>query len=173
MGDFNVFPDSQEVKPLAEGGWELVQSHTIDNIYVLSQNAWSKTDVNIKDTGISDHKPIDAIISFFDYPNIAWLKSVSITELDLDNEAVTIENNGNVNINMSGWELTESNGNKTFIFPSGFILEKGAAVQIMSGKNAAGNGKTTLLWSTDEIWASGDTCCLYDNLGRIVSDNTP
>ena len=65
MGDTNALPNSQEVKYLTQGGWELVQSETIDNIFMLSKQAWSKAPISIMDTGISDHKPVGATISFY------------------------------------------------------------------------------------------------------------
>ncbi len=83
MGDINAFPSAPEVKYLTQGGWELVQSETIDNIFVLSKLAWSKENICfspdasatncIEDSGISDHRPVGAVISFFDAPNPIYI----------------------------------------------------------------------------------------------------
>ncbi len=89
MGDINSLPSYSEVKYLTQGGWELVQSETIDNIFVLSRQAWSAKPMCIisniplpncaLDTGISDHRPVGATISFYDSPNSSGIPS-SLTQ---------------------------------------------------------------------------------------------
>jgi endonuclease/exonuclease/phosphatase family metal-dependent hydrolase len=79
MGDINSLPSDAEVGYLTAGGWELVQSVGLDDIFVLSRQAWSakRTCFSenasnpdcILDTHISDHNPVGATISFYDLPN--------------------------------------------------------------------------------------------------------
>jgi len=79
MGDINSLPSDAEVGYLTAGGWELVQSVEVDDIFVLSSQAWSAKrmcfSINasnpgcILDTHISDHNPVGAILSFYDLPN--------------------------------------------------------------------------------------------------------
>jgi endonuclease/exonuclease/phosphatase family metal-dependent hydrolase len=83
MGDLNALPWSEEVKYLTLGGWELVTGEGIDNIFVLSNTAWSRGkicfqrglsgDGCIGDAGISDHLPVGAVVSFYDFPNTSSL----------------------------------------------------------------------------------------------------
>ncbi len=79
MGDINTCSNCADAKYLTVGGWELVQSETIDNIYIKSNGSWSASPVCfstsasqagcVLDTRISDHKPVGATISLFDSPN--------------------------------------------------------------------------------------------------------
>jgi endonuclease/exonuclease/phosphatase family metal-dependent hydrolase len=79
MGDINTCSNCADAKYLTVGGWELVQSETIDNIYVKGNLSWKATPICfstsssqadcILDTRISDHKPVGATITFFDLPN--------------------------------------------------------------------------------------------------------
>jgi endonuclease/exonuclease/phosphatase family metal-dependent hydrolase len=79
MGDINSFPQSPDTDYLLKGGWELVQNTSVDNIFVLSKQAWSAkpmcftSNTSIPncaiDTGISDHRPVGAIFSLYDSPN--------------------------------------------------------------------------------------------------------
>ncbi len=71
-----------------------------------------------------------------------------ITALDKSSnpEKVTITGSGN----LSGWYMFSENGNERFIFPEGFVLN--GSVDVQSGPAATGNGTTTLLWTTENIW---------------------
>jgi hypothetical protein len=70
MGDINTFPHSAEAVYLNQGGWLLVKSETIDDIFVLTDQDVSAKNICIStdksmpdcvlDTGISDHKPVAA-----------------------------------------------------------------------------------------------------------------
>jgi endonuclease/exonuclease/phosphatase family metal-dependent hydrolase len=90
MGDINTLPNYVDARYLTDGGWELVQSETIDNIFVLSRQAWSAKPICfssnasspdcIMDTGISDHKPVGAIISFYNFKNTVS-PSLSLTPI--------------------------------------------------------------------------------------------
>jgi len=94
MGDTNTGPGNQDAKYLINGGWELVRSEGIDNIFVLSNQAWQAEPIcfatNIYnpdcfvDTRISDHKPVGAILSFYDYQN-PFSPSVSPIPAPVDN----------------------------------------------------------------------------------------
>jgi endonuclease/exonuclease/phosphatase family metal-dependent hydrolase len=93
MGDTNSLPDSFEAKYLTQGGWELAQSHFIDNIFVLSRQAWSATPICfttnrntpgcVLDIGLSDHEPVGATISFYISQNTNY-QTFSPTPLPLN-----------------------------------------------------------------------------------------
>ncbi len=94
MGDTNTCSGCQDARYLTAGGWELVRSEGIDNIYVLSNLAWQAEPICFAtntynpgcflDTRISDHKPVGAILSFYGYQN-PLSPSVSPTPAPVDN----------------------------------------------------------------------------------------
>lgn len=61
-------------------------------------------------------------------------------------ETVTITGSGN----LSGWYLISENGNQRFDFPEGFVLN--GSLEVRSGSAATGDGTTSLLWTTGNIW---------------------
>ena len=79
MGDINSPPGSSEALIPTLGGWQLAQGETIDDIFVLSRQAWKSEGMCfsavasdpgcVLDAGISDHRPVGAILSFYDSPN--------------------------------------------------------------------------------------------------------
>jgi endonuclease/exonuclease/phosphatase family metal-dependent hydrolase len=83
MGDINSFPGAGDTKHLTNGGWQLVQSRTIDNIFVFSHQAWSAVPICfdggdstpdcVGTMGISDHLPVGAVLSLYSFPNPASL----------------------------------------------------------------------------------------------------
>jgi len=70
--------------------------------------------------------------------------SVSIISKDLAGEKVIIKNNGNTDVDMSGWQLISVEGNQVFTFPQKFVLKAGQTVTITSGKNAYSNPPSVL-----------------------------
>lgn len=94
---------------------------------------------------------------------------VVISELDLENEKVTIRNNGSKDVDLTGWTLVSEEENQTFKFPDGFVLKAGSSVNIWSGPNAKHNPPTDLKWTGAYIWNNdGDTAALYDKSGKLV-----
>jgi endonuclease/exonuclease/phosphatase family metal-dependent hydrolase len=79
MGDINTCARCKDAKYLTVGGWELVQDAGIDNIFTFSKQAWSAQPICfsmyesepgcILDTGISDHRPVGAVLSIYDFRN--------------------------------------------------------------------------------------------------------
>jgi hypothetical protein len=84
-------------------------------------------------------------------------------------EIVTVQYNGDGQLDLTGWHIKDSNGN-TFTFPP-FKLFKNGAVQVhtTSGTNTA----IDLYWNMDKaIWQSGETAILTDKQGN-VQDSYP
>ncbi len=83
MGDINSFPFAPDAQHLTDGGWQLVQSQAIDNIFVFSRQAWSAAPICfargdstpdcIGSLGISDHLPVGATLSLYSFSNPASL----------------------------------------------------------------------------------------------------
>lgn len=96
--------------------------------------------------------------------------SVSIISKDLAGEKVIIKNNGNTDVDMSGWQLISVEGNQVFTFPQKFVLKAGQTVTITSGKNAYSNPPSVLKWTNANIWNNdGDAAKLVDSKGRVIS----
>lgn len=98
---------------------------------------------------------------------------VEITEVvgvgDITSEAVEILNTGNT-INISGWTLTDSNGNE-FVFPEGRRLFSNASVTVNS---RSGQGTPVILFWGEEtaVYESGETIVLADADGEAQATFT-
>lgn len=97
-------------------------------------------------------------------------KAIIIKNVDLRKEVCTVENNSDMDIDMTGWKILSINGNQSYNFPQGYILKVGKCVNINSGKKAKEDGKVDLIWTNNNIWNnSGDSAELYNNKGELVS----
>jgi endonuclease/exonuclease/phosphatase (EEP) superfamily protein YafD len=89
MGDINTLPGGMETKPLIDGGWQLVRSQTIDDIFIWSRQAWTarpmcfssdpSTPDCILQRSISDHRPVGAILSLYGFENSFQMRDFTIT----------------------------------------------------------------------------------------------
>ncbi|MBU7042322.1 MAG: lamin tail domain-containing protein [Theionarchaea archaeon] len=88
---------------------------------------------------------------------------------NLNEEWVKLCNEGDTDIDMTGWTLENYIG-IYFEFPDGFILPAGASIIIHSG--AGENSDTDLYWNHYvEVWRNtGDTITLLDADGNIVKE---
>lgn len=84
-------------------------------------------------------------------------------------ETVTLENNGPVVVDLSGWTLVSVRGNQRYTIPGGTVLEPGARITVYSGPGADAAGP--LFWTTDNMWNNSelDPAELYDAAGTLVS----
>ena len=83
----------------------------------------------------------------------------------LTDERVVIQNNGTQELDLSGWYLTDNQGN-SYTFPK-LTLFPGVKVNLHT--NAGQDTPTDLYWSRPAaIWSSGDLAALYDtqNIAR-------
>jgi len=97
--------------------------------------------------------------------------SVIIADIDLQGEVVTIKNNSNWSVDMTGWYLVSVTGDQTYYFPPGFVLGAEETVYITSGRNARNDGVKYLKWTGSYIWNNdGDPGKLYNNSGALVSE---
>ena len=81
----------------------------------------------------------------------------------LDAESVTIRNGGEKPLNLSGWQLKDSDKN-VFIFPN-LTLNPGGAVRIHSGPGTA--NVIDLYWNAPStVWESGEEAQLLDPNGH-------
>ena len=93
---------------------------------------------------------------------------VTIESIDLEVEIVVIANNGDTPVNLTGWRLVSTVGNQEFVFPA-VILQPGAGVQVVSGRNAEDGPPNKFLWTKTYIWNNdGNPGILYDSEGNSV-----
>jgi hypothetical protein len=96
--------------------------------------------------------------------------SILITYLDVSDEKVTICNNTDIDVDLTGWVLVSEVGNQKFNFPDGYILKAGKCVNILSGRNAIDEPPTNLKWTGAYIWNNdSDIAALYDAEGVLLS----
>ena len=82
----------------------------------------------------------------------------------LSAEWVVIHNSGKDQLNLTGWQLKETNRN-TFTFPN-LTLNGNAAVQVHSASGT--DTVIDLYWSMDEaVWQSGEEAKLFDTQGNL------
>ncbi|HWQ41718.1 MAG TPA: MBL fold metallo-hydrolase [Desulfosporosinus sp.] len=94
---------------------------------------------------------------------------LTISNIDLGGEVVTLMNSSEKVVNLTGWKLVSEAGNQTFSFPAGTTLSAGGTLKVVSGKNAQA-GTNVLVWTESNIWNNdGDPGELYNAQGQLVS----
>jgi len=97
--------------------------------------------------------------------------SVSIQNLDLKADCVTLINAGLKDEDISDWKVDSSVGSQHYSFGSGSVLKAGDTVTVWSGsKNKdKDNPPNSLFWTGKYIWNDkGDTAVLKNNKGDVV-----
>jgi len=90
----------------------------------------------------------------------------------LDQETVTLDNNQESLVDLSGWTLRDGSSVHRFVFPVGFELLPGAGVTVHTGCGI--DSSEDLYWCADgPIWNNeGDVAILFDDSGALVSSIT-
>jgi hypothetical protein len=89
---------------------------------------------------------------------------------DLKTETVRLVRLGTDPIWLTGWKLTDQNGN-AFTFPELGLLQEGAFVEVYT--RAGHNTPFELYWNqNDAVWSSGETATLIDNKGNVRATYT-
>ncbi len=88
---------------------------------------------------------------------------------DPNGEWVSLRNDGNESTDMSGWILRDESTQNRYRFPSGFILDIGREVRVVSGCGDDNRGQ--LHWCAGApVWSNGgDTVILQDANGTVVA----
>ena len=97
---------------------------------------------------------------------------VLITSLDCKGkpEIVVVENVGTPAQDMTGWKVEDRGSKNTYTFPTGFSLEAGASVELVSGGSGVDAGQT-IFWKKGTVWNNdGDTASLIDSSGQLASE---
>jgi len=118
---------------------------------------------------------VQEMVDSFEIPGEIYLVSVCYVQFDapgednenLNGEWVTLCNDGDTDIDMSGWALLNDLG-IYYEFPVGFILRAGSSVTVYTGSGE--DTETELYWgSSVEVWNNaGDTATLLDSEGNTV-----
>ncbi len=88
----------------------------------------------------------------------------------LDAEVVVVKYNGDGELDLTGWHLTDTQGANTYTFPP-FKLFKGGAVQVHTGDGT--NTAIVLYWGRQQAaWQSGEAVLLTDPSGQ-AQDSYP
>ncbi|MDE4907632.1 lamin tail domain-containing protein [Methanogenium marinum] len=97
-----------------------------------------------------------------------YIGNVAITGVSPADEWVTIQNTGNLSLNITGWVLTDDTGSNRFIFPFHY-LGQGEMVTVYTGTGTPATGM--LYWGrAQDVWNNdGDTAYLYEPGGELVS----
>jgi phage-related protein len=95
--------------------------------------------------------------------------SISSVVYGGDDEQVVIRNPGLAQ-ELTGWQLTSSQGGQSFQFPAGFVLMSDGEIRVHSGPKAASTTPGDLVWTSQPMWNDqGDTATLLDAQGNVVS----
>jgi len=96
---------------------------------------------------------------------------ITIKEVSLEDEFVTITNNGDSAVDLSGWHLLSVEGSQSFYFPEGHSLESGETVYVTSGRDAKDQSPTYIKWTGAYIWNNdGDSAKLFDTNGDLEAE---
>ena len=97
----------------------------------------------------------------------ALCQTVSISEIDVAGDRLTLYNSGDEAVALDGWYLYSDRGKEFFAFPSGARLSAGASATI-GGQSAE---TVDFLWDEERVIhkSKKDELTLYDSWGRAVS----
>ncbi|WP_223700434.1 MBL fold metallo-hydrolase [Sutcliffiella deserti] len=96
--------------------------------------------------------------------------AVVITDLDVMEETVTLQNKGESTVDLSNWKLISKKGYQTFDFPKAFKLAPGEMIYITSGAQKK-QFKRYIHWLSDYLWNDkGDTAQLFNDKGELVDE---
>lgn len=95
--------------------------------------------------------------------------ALSLADLDTKAERVSVVNDGDAAVDLTGWSLFSEKGKDWYFFPAGTTLDPGDRVTVWSGVDSAPEGG--LLWTDKNVWhdKKADPATLYDPYGRAVS----
>lgn len=86
---------------------------------------------------------------------------------NLDDEYITLKNNGGSSLNIGGWTVSDS-ADHTYTIPPGFTLDAGESVTIYTGSGS--NSDSELYWGSDSaVWNNGgDTIIVMTDSGETA-----
>lgn len=96
--------------------------------------------------------------------------TITITDLDVKEETVTLQNQGTKTIDLTDWKLISQKGYQTFDFPENYKLAPGEMMYITSGAQKK-HFKKYIHWLSDHLWNNkGDKAQLFNEKGELVDE---
>lgn len=82
-------------------------------------------------------------------------------------EWLEVTNRGSAGLDLEGWVIQDESSQHRFVFPAGYVLDRGVTVRVFSGTGI--NEPTRLYWAADgPVWSNdGDTAYLLDRTGNV------
>ncbi len=92
---------------------------------------------------------------------------VVISDRSNAQDTVSVRNNGEASVDLSGWYLYSDRGREIFVFPEGTSIAPGQTINIGTLSTP---GETDLLWPDENVWhdKKEDTAYLFDAYGRAM-----
>ncbi|WP_078381108.1 MBL fold metallo-hydrolase [Sutcliffiella halmapala] len=96
--------------------------------------------------------------------------AITITDLDVKGEMVTLHNQSEETVDLSNWKLISQKGYQTFDFPKNYKLAPGEIIYITSGAQKK-HLKRYIHWLSDHLWNNkGDKAQLFNEKGELVDE---
>ena len=84
-------------------------------------------------------------------------------------ESVKIENDGHLEVELTGWHIEDDGRKAVMDFPTGFILKAASSVEVLAGAKGP-NTNAKLYWSGRNVLDNdGDTAYLFNTENELVS----
>ncbi|MFS1511774.1 thermonuclease family protein [Chengkuizengella sp. SCS-71B] len=95
---------------------------------------------------------------------------VQITEVNLEEEYITIMNNDSTDMDMTGWSVLSVEGDQRFDFPDSYTIKAGEAITIWSGDFSRGVWSIDLYWTEQNIWNNNGDPAQLINADNVIVD---
>lgn len=109
--------------------------------------------------------PLVELVTFTPPPVTA---QVVIGDKSVAQDAITLRNDGEEAVDLSGWFVFSEKGKEIFVFPQGATLEAGEACTITT---LTSESPGDYQWADTRVWheKKADAAVLYDRYGQLVS----
>ncbi|NDI37226.1 thermonuclease family protein [Chengkuizengella sediminis] len=123
--------------------------------------AWLDGDVTFNE--VTENESIDPVTTENNSP-------IQITELNLEEEYITIMNNDITDMDMTGWSVLSVQGDQRFDFPDSYTIKAGEAITIWSGDFSRGIWSVDLYWTEQNIWNNNGDPAQLINADNVIVD---
>jgi|GEM_PF-954918 len=106
---------------------------------------------------------------FEDYSFSEINQNVFINQIDIENDYIELINEGESDVNISGWFIYASGSEKYFFFPNNTVIKPDEKIRVASGKTPIDGN---FIWDTKKIWGNSDYNggYLFDIYGNLLSE---
>ncbi|MBQ4448492.1 MAG: MBL fold metallo-hydrolase [Clostridia bacterium] len=98
---------------------------------------------------------------------------MEITEASKLYQSFTLRNNGNEEVDISGWFVWSTKGFEVFVFPENTVIKAGAELTVACKKSSRA-ASADLIWDIKKVWADNkaDSAVLCDAFGNELARTT-